>query len=80
MLLHRKGKLRIAKAKSRLSYSEVGGLPLKSILSKIYRYDADLSDYVVVLYFEFIEMHQVDIIVTSIPFKGMVANVLILTL
>ena len=48
MLLHRKGKLTIAKSKSsRLSYSEVVSLPLESILSKISRYDADLSDSVV---------------------------------
>ena len=34
MLLHRKGKLTIAKSKSsRLSYSEVVSLPLESILS-----------------------------------------------
>jgi hypothetical protein len=49
MLLHRKGKLTIAKSKSsRLSYSEVVGLPLESIpvLSKISTYDADLSDSV----------------------------------
>jgi hypothetical protein len=42
MLLHRKGKLTIAK-----SYSEVVSLPLESILSKISRYDADFSDSVV---------------------------------
>jgi hypothetical protein len=48
MLLHRKGKLTIAKSKSsRLSYSEVVSLPLESILSKISRYDADLVDSVV---------------------------------
>jgi hypothetical protein len=48
MLLHRKGKLTIAKSKaSRLSYSEVVSLPLESVLSKISRYDADLSDSVV---------------------------------
>jgi hypothetical protein len=48
MLLHRKGKLTIAKSKSsRLSYSVVVRLPLKSILSKISRYEADLSDSVV---------------------------------
>jgi hypothetical protein len=48
MLLHRKGKLTIAKLKSlRLSYSEVISLPLESILSKISRYEADLSDSVV---------------------------------
>jgi hypothetical protein len=46
MLLHRKGKLTIAKSKSsRLSYSEVVSLPLESILSKISRYE-DLSDSV----------------------------------
>jgi hypothetical protein len=45
MLLHRKGKLTIAKSKSsRLSYSEVVSLPLESILSKISSYEADLSD------------------------------------
>ena len=39
---------RFAKWKSsRLSYSEVVSLPLESILSKISRYDADLSDSVV---------------------------------
>jgi hypothetical protein len=44
MLLRRKGKLTIAKSKSsRLSYSEVVSLPLESIISKISRYDADLS-------------------------------------
>jgi hypothetical protein len=48
MLLQRKGKLMIAKSKSsRLSYSEVVSLPLESILSKISRYEADLSDSVV---------------------------------
>jgi hypothetical protein len=48
MLLHRIGKLTIAKSKSsRLSYSEVVSLPLESILSKIFRYEADLSDSVV---------------------------------
>jgi hypothetical protein len=48
MLLHRKGKLTIAKSNSsRLSYSEVVSLPLESILSKISRYEADLSDSVV---------------------------------
>ena len=48
MLLHRKGKLTIAKSKSsRLSYSEVVNLPLEPILSKITKYDADLSDSVV---------------------------------
>ena len=48
MLLHRKGKLTVAKLKSsRLSYSEVVSLPLESILSKISKYDADLSDSVV---------------------------------
>ena len=46
MLLHRKGKLTIAKSKSsRLSYSEVVSLPLESTLSKISKYDADLSDF-----------------------------------
>jgi hypothetical protein len=45
MLLH---KLTIAKSKSsRLSYSEVFSLAMESILSKISRYDADLSDSVV---------------------------------
>jgi hypothetical protein len=45
MLLHRKGKLTIAKSKSsRLSYSEVVSLPLASILCKISRYEADLSE------------------------------------
>jgi hypothetical protein len=45
MLLHRKGKLTIAKSKSsRLPYSEVVSLPLESILIKISRYEADLSD------------------------------------
>jgi hypothetical protein len=48
MLLNRKGKLTIAKSKSSLfSYSEVVSLPLESILSKISRYEADLSDFVV---------------------------------
>jgi hypothetical protein len=48
MLLHRKGKLTIAKSKpSCLSYSEVVSLQLESILSKTSRYDADLSDSVV---------------------------------
>jgi hypothetical protein len=44
MLLHRKGKLTIAKLKSsRLSYSEVVSLPLESILTKISRYEADFQ-------------------------------------
>jgi hypothetical protein len=48
MLLHRKGKLTIAKSKSsHLSNSEVVSLPLESILSKISRYEADLSDSMV---------------------------------
>jgi hypothetical protein len=48
ILLHRKGKLTIAKSKySRLSYSVVVNLPLESILSKILRYEADLSDSMV---------------------------------
>jgi hypothetical protein len=48
MLLHRKGKLTIAKSKSpRLSYSEVVILPLEPIFSKISRYEADFSDSVV---------------------------------
>jgi hypothetical protein len=48
MLPHRKGKLTIAKSKSsRLSYSEVVSLPLESILSKISKYEEDLSDPVV---------------------------------
>jgi hypothetical protein len=48
MLLHKKEKLTIEKSKSsRLSYSEVVSPPLESILSKISRYEADLSDYVV---------------------------------
>jgi hypothetical protein len=64
MLLHRKGKLTIAKSKSSsLSYTEVVSLPLESILSKISRYEADLSDSVVSFYFEFIVIYQVDIIV-----------------
>jgi hypothetical protein len=49
MLLHRKGKLKIAKSKSsRFSYSEVASLPLESILSKISGYDADsvVSGYI----------------------------------
>jgi hypothetical protein len=46
MLLHRKRKL--TKSKSlRLPYSEVVSLPLESILNKISRYEADLSDSVV---------------------------------
>jgi hypothetical protein len=48
MLLHRKGKLTIAKSNSsRLSYSKVVSLPLESVLSKISGYEADLSDSVV---------------------------------
>jgi hypothetical protein len=48
MLPHRKGMLTIAKSKSsRLSYSVVVNLPLESILSKAFRYEADLSDSVV---------------------------------
>jgi hypothetical protein len=48
MLLHRKGKLTIAKSKSsRLPYSEVVSLPLESIFSKISRYEADFSDSLV---------------------------------
>jgi hypothetical protein len=50
MLLHRKGNLTIAKSKSsRLSYSEVVSLPLELMLSKISRYEADLSDSMVSL-------------------------------
>jgi GTP-sensing pleiotropic transcriptional regulator CodY len=46
--VHRKEKLTIAKSiSSRLSYSEVVSLPLESILSKISRYETDLSDSVV---------------------------------
>jgi hypothetical protein len=59
MLLHRKGKLAIAKPKPlRLSCSEIVSLPLESILSKISRYETDLSEY-----FQFIGIYQVDIIV-----------------
>jgi hypothetical protein len=48
MLLHRKGKVTIAKSKSScLSYSEVVSMTLESILSKISRYEPDLSDSVV---------------------------------
>jgi hypothetical protein len=48
VLLERKGKLTTALSKSSgLSYSEVVGFPLESILSKISRYEADLSDAVV---------------------------------
>jgi hypothetical protein len=48
IVLHKKGKLTIAKSKSsRLSYSEIVSLPLQSMLSKISRYEADLSDSVV---------------------------------
>jgi hypothetical protein len=47
MLLHRKGRLTIANSKaSRLLCSEVVSLPLESILSKIPRYYADLSNSV----------------------------------
>ena len=61
MLLHRKVKLTIAKSKSsRLSYSEVVSLSLESILSKISRYEADLSDY-----FEFIGIYHVEIMVVD---------------
>jgi hypothetical protein len=60
MLLHRKGKLTIAKSKSsRLSYSEVVSLPLESIFSKISRF----VRFCEFLYFEFIGIYQVDIIV-----------------
>jgi hypothetical protein len=46
--VHRKGKLTISKSKSpRLSYCEIVSLPLESISSKISRYEADLSDFVV---------------------------------
>jgi hypothetical protein len=63
VLLHRKGKLTIAKSKSScLSYSEVVSLPLESIFSKISIYEADMSDCVV-SFFEFIGTYQVDIIV-----------------
>ena len=56
MLLHRKGKLTIAKSKSsRLSYSEVVSLPLGSIISKIPR------DCMRCPYFEFIGIYQLDI-------------------
>jgi hypothetical protein len=48
VLLHRKGKLTVAKSKSsRLSYDVDVSLPLESILSQISRYNADLSDSVV---------------------------------
>jgi hypothetical protein len=50
---------------SRLSYSVVVSLQLESILSKMYKYEADLSDSVVSL-FRFIGIYQVDIIVTII--------------
>ena len=69
MLLHKK--LTIAKSQSsRLSYSEVVSLPLESILSKIFRYDADLSDSVVIsdnkIHFFFLLMINVQI--CFIPF------------
>ena len=71
MLLHRRGKLTIALSKSsRLSYCEVVSLPLKSILSKISRYDADFVRYCGVLYFEFIGIYQVDIIVKTMIVDG----------
>jgi hypothetical protein len=45
--IHRKGNLTIVKStSSHLSYSEVLSLQLESVLSKISRYDADLSDSV----------------------------------
>jgi hypothetical protein len=48
LLLHRKGKLSIATSKSsRLSYSVVVSLSLESILSKISKNEADVSDSVV---------------------------------
>jgi hypothetical protein len=53
ILLHRKGKLMIAKSKSlRLSCSVIVSLPYESILCKISKYEGNLSDSVV-LYFEF---------------------------
>jgi hypothetical protein len=59
LILHREEELTIAKSKSsHLSYSVVASLPLGSILSKISRYEADLSDFVV-----FIRIYQVRIIV-----------------
>jgi hypothetical protein len=48
MLLRRKGKLTNTKSKSsRFSYSEVVSLSLVSIISKISRYEAELSDSLV---------------------------------
>jgi hypothetical protein len=48
ILLHRKGKLAIAKSKSsHLSYSVVVSLSLESILSKISKYEADMPVYAV---------------------------------
>jgi hypothetical protein len=67
LLLHKKGKTTIAKSKSsRLPCSEVVSLPLESILSKTFRYDADLSDSVM----SFIGIYQVDIIVKIIIVGG----------
>jgi hypothetical protein len=48
ILLHGKGKLTIATLKSsRLSYNILGSQPLDSVLSKISRYEAGMSDSVV---------------------------------
>jgi hypothetical protein len=61
--LHRKGKPTIVKSKSsRLLYNEVVSLPLESIMSKIFRYEADLSDSVV-SFVSSSSVYQVDIIV-----------------
>jgi hypothetical protein len=58
-LPHRKGNLTIAELKSlHLSGNVVVSLPLESILSKIFRYAADL----------FIEIYQMDIIMKIMIF------------
>jgi hypothetical protein len=64
--LHRKGKLTIAKLKSsRLSYNVVVRLLFELILSKISRYEANMSGY-----FEFIGIYQTDIIMKIIIVDG----------
>jgi hypothetical protein len=68
MLLHKKGKLKIAKLKSsRLSYRKVVSLPLESISSKISRYEADLSDSVVsfIMYYVYGVTHGLKPVWTS---------------
>jgi hypothetical protein len=64
-ILHRKGKLTIAKSKSLhlpFTCNVVVSLPLESILSKLSRYEADSVRFCGALYFEFIGIYPVGII------------------